>query len=72
VQTDEHQENDADFGELTRKMGVSEKSGCKRAERHTCEKIAHKRRQAQLVGEQAAEERKHQAHGSRSDKRDVV
>ena len=61
----EHQENDADFGELVRKIGVPYKSGSERTKCHAREEIAHKWRQAQLVGQQAAKEREHQSHGDR-------
>ena len=42
----EHQENDADLGELAREIGVTDKPGRERAEGDAGEEIAHKRRQA--------------------------
>ena len=42
----EHQENDADFGELAREIGVPDEPGRERAEGHAGEQVAHKRRQA--------------------------
>ena len=68
----EHQENDADFGELAREICVSYKSGRERTECHAGEEIAYKRRQEKPVSDQAPKECQHQSHGDRGDERDVV
>jgi hypothetical protein len=68
----EHQENDTDFGELAREIGVPDKPRRERTKRYASEEIAHKRRQAQPMGHEAADKRQHQPHGDRGDERDVV
>jgi len=68
----EHQQDDADFGELAREIGVSDKSRCERTQRHPGEEITDERRQAQPMGCQASEEGQHEPHGNRGDERDVV
>ena len=67
-----HQENDADLSELAREIGVTDKPGRERTEGHAGEEIAHKRRQAQPMRHEAAEECQHQPHGDRGYERDVV
>jgi hypothetical protein len=67
-----HQENDADFRELAREISVPDKSGRERTKRHTCEEIAHERRQAQPVSHKTAKECQHEPQGDRDDERGVV
>src|SRR6476660_8425592 len=68
----EHQENDADFRELTRKIGVADKSGCEGAKCDARKEIANNWWKTQPMGQQATKECEHQTHGDRGDQRSVV
>ena len=49
----EHQQDDADLGELTRERLVGDEAGRRRADQHAGDEIADERRQAQPMGHRA-------------------
>jgi hypothetical protein len=63
----EHEQDDADFGELWRKRLISDKAGRERSDHDTSHKIADKRREPQTVGDHAADERKPEANDDGGD-----
>ena len=53
----EHQQDDADFGELLGQRGVGDETGRVRADQRACEQIADDRRETKPLGEVAEHER---------------
>ena len=63
----EHQQDDADLGQLLGQGDVGDETGGVRADRHAGEEIAHDRRQPQPYSEQAEQEREAEARGNGGD-----
>jgi hypothetical protein len=68
----EHQQHDAEFGELSGEPGIGDKAGGERPDRDAGEKIADDRRQTEAQGGKTADEGKCQPDGDRRDQPDVV
>ena len=68
VQADaEHQQDDADLGQLARQLLVADEAGRERPDRDAGQQIADQRRQAQLDRQETAGERHDQAHDDGGD-----
>ena len=73
VQADaEHQQDDADFGQLACECGVTDEPGRERTDRNAGKQVADQGRQSQLVGDHAADKGEDQTHRNGGDQRDVV
>ena len=68
----EHQQDDADLGELQRQVLVGDKAGRGRADRDAGEQIPDQRRDAQPVGDRAEDEGEADAEDDRRDQRGRV
>ena len=68
VQSDaEHQQDDADLGELLRERDVRDEAGRSRADEDSRQEVADERRELQPRGEQAQGEGQPEAHSQRRD-----
>ena len=63
----EHQQDDADFGELLGELGVRDEAGRMRSDGDAGEQVADDRRQAEPMREIAEDERRAEAAGQRED-----
>ncbi len=63
----EHQQDDADLGQLGGEIGIGDESRRERTDRDACEQIADERRQAHARGEKSEREREHEADGDQRD-----
>ena len=71
VQADaEHQQDDADLGELARERLVGDEARRRRADQHAGDEIADERRQAQPMGSRAEHPGKGQRNDDGGDQRD--
>jgi hypothetical protein len=68
----EHQENDADLGELLCEVGVGDEARRERADDDPRQQVAHDGREAELLREQAEHECTGQASGEGQDQAQVV
>lgn len=65
----EHQQDDADFGQLAGETGVGDEAGRKRPEHHAGQQVADDGRDAQPVGDGGEDERQHNAANDCGDER---
>ena len=65
----EHQQDDADFGELIGNALIGDEARRERADGNAGEQIADQRRQPQALGHEAEGEGEHKPHGERRDER---
>ena len=65
----EHQQDDADFGELIGNALIGDEARRERADGDAGEQIADQRRQPQALGHEAEAEGEHKPHGERRDER---
>ena len=68
----EHQQDDADLGELRGELAVGDEAGRERADGDARQQVADERRQLQPDGDEAADEREREADGDRRDQRGLV
>ena len=68
----EHQQDDAELGQLRRNLTVGDISRRERADHDTRQEIADQRRQPQPVGGRAEKERQHEAGDDRRNERRSV
>ncbi len=62
MQTDaEHEENDADFGKLWRKVLIRHKAGRIGADQNAGDEVAHQRRKTEAMRNRAKNKRQHEA-----------
>ncbi|MEY4514783.1 MAG: hypothetical protein RLZZ450_6905 [Pseudomonadota bacterium] len=68
VQTDaEHEQDDADLGQLGRELGVRHEAGRERPDQHACDEVADDGRQLEAVGDEPEHERGAECRGERED-----
>ncbi len=68
----EHQQDDADFGELVRYIGVTHETRRERAHRHAREQIADERWQLQPARDKPADEGEDQSHDKHGEKTGIM
>jgi hypothetical protein len=68
----EHQQHDADLGELAGDLEVGDIAGRGGADQHAGEQVADQRRQAEPDGDEAEDQRQPEARRDRRDERDAV
>ena len=68
----EHQQDDADLGQLAGQVLVADEARRERADGDAGQQVADQRRQAQLVRHEAADEGHDQPHGDGGDERGLV
>ena len=65
----EHQQDHADFGQFTRKMGIADKSWREGSDHDASDQIANQRRQLEPRGDHTEHEGEPQADGEQRDQR---
>ena len=68
----EHQQHDADLGQLAREGAIGDEAGSIGADRHPRDEVADQRRRAQARGKEAAEERQGEPDGEGGDEHHIV
>ena len=68
----EHQQHDADLGQLSGNDAIGDEAGGEGADRHPRDQVADQRGQAQAIGEEAEEERQGKTDGDGGDERDIM
>ena len=68
----EHQQHDADFGQLSGQVDIGDEAGCRRADHHPGQQVADQWRHAQAGGDEAEDQRQPEGGGDGGDEAEVM
>ena len=68
----EHEEDDADLGEVIGEALIGDKARCEGSDQDASDQVSYQGRDAQAVGKSAENKRQHQAHHDRRDQGGVM